>query len=229
MRDAARRPGLVETRAEPVWRRRQTSSHVEHQPDINRHSDAIVHCGATVWFTGLSASGKSTLGNLVAQALIDSGRRAYVLDGDRLRDGLCSDLSFEPADRAENVRRVGEVARLFADAGLVAVVTLISPYRADRDRARQLHEREALPFVEVYVNTPLSECQRRDPKGLYRKAREGALHNLTGTGAPYESPLAPDAEISPEMDPDTAVQTVLAALLAATATVESQTRQGETR
>ena len=140
--------------------------------------------GATVWLTGLPASGKSTLAALVEQGLVHARRSAYLLDGDNLRHGLNSDLGFDASSRSENVRRAAHVARLFADAGIVAVVSLISPYRADRDGARRIHAEDGLPFVEVFVDTPLEECERRDPKGLYAKARSGQLKGFTGVDDP---------------------------------------------
>ncbi|MFP5331838.1 MAG: adenylyl-sulfate kinase [Acidimicrobiia bacterium] len=148
--------------------------------------------GVTVWLTGLSGSGKSTIAHRLEERLVDSGRAAYVLDGDNVRHGLNGDLGFSPSDRSENVRRVGEVARLMADAGLVVAVPVISPYRADRQRARAAHEAAGLRFVEVWVATPLEECERRDPKGMYARARAGEITNFTGIDAPYEPPLNPD-------------------------------------
>jgi bifunctional enzyme CysN/CysC len=124
--------------------------------------------------------------------LVASGRPAYVLDGDNLRHGLNSNLGFSPADRKENIRRVAEVAKLLADAGVVAIVSLVSPYREDRDNARQLHQEAQLPFLEVFVDTPLEVCERRDPKGMYAKARRGEIQDFTGIDAPYEAPLRPD-------------------------------------
>jgi bifunctional enzyme CysN/CysC len=153
--------------------------------------------GATVWLTGLSGSGKSTVAAHVERLLVAGGRAAYLLDGDNLRHGLNGDLGFSAADRTENVRRAAEVARLFADAGVVALVPLISPYRADRDRARAAHAAAGLPFLEVYVDTPLAECERRDPKGLYAKARAGELKGFTGIDDPYEAPVAPDLVLTP--------------------------------
>jgi bifunctional enzyme CysN/CysC len=151
--------------------------------------------GMTVWFTGLSGSGKSTLADATAVALHARGRAAYVLDGDNLRFGLNADLGFSAADRTENVRRVGEVARLMADAGLVVLVALISPYREARDRIRADHERAGLRFVEVFVDTPLELCQQRDPKGLYAKARAGEIREMTGVDHPYEPPLRPEVHL----------------------------------
>jgi bifunctional enzyme CysN/CysC len=153
--------------------------------------------GATVWFTGLSGSGKSTVAVGVERLLLDRGHAAYLLDGDNLRHGLNGDLGFSSADRDENVRRASEVARLFADAGVIALVPLISPYRAGRQRARTIHDAAGLPFVEVFVNTPIEECERRDPKGLYAKARSGEITGFTGVDDPYEAPTACELELTP--------------------------------
>ncbi len=153
--------------------------------------------GATVWFTGLSGSGKSTVADAVATALLERRRAVYVLDGDNVRHGLNADLGFAAADRAENVRRIGEVARLMADAGLVVLVPVVSPYRADRDRVRTAHDAAGLRFVEVFVDTPLATCEQRDPKGLYAKARAGELTGMTGIDDPYEPPVAPDLTLRP--------------------------------
>jgi adenylyl-sulfate kinase len=168
--------------------------------------------GATIWFTGLSGSGKSTVASVVEEQLVELGRWAYRLDGDNLRHGVCSDLGFSRDDRSENARRVAELALLFADAGSVALVCLVSPYAADRAHARELHEQAGLDFVEVFVNTSLEECARRDVKGLYAKARGGALANLTGIGAPYEAPPAPDVELTERLDVEACATRVLAAL-----------------
>jgi len=168
--------------------------------------------GATVWFTGLSGSGKSTIAAAVEKRLVESGRPAYLLDGDNLRHGLNGDLGFDPAARDENVRRAGEVARLFADAGLVALVSLVSPYRAARDAVRALHEEDGLPFVEVWVSTSPEECARRDPKGLWAKAASGELSGLTGVDAPYEAPERSALELSGEGTVETATERVTALL-----------------
>ena len=157
--------------------------------------------GATIWFTGLSGSGKSTVAVEVERLLLEGGRAAYLLDGDNLRHGLNGDLGFTAADRSENVRRAAEVARLFADAGIVGLVPLISPYRVDRDRARRAHEVAALPFLEVFVDTPLEECERRDPKGLYARARAGELPGFTGIDDPYEVPPRPELVLTPADGP----------------------------
>jgi bifunctional enzyme CysN/CysC len=153
--------------------------------------------GATVWLTGLPASGKSTIAGALEERLARDGYRAYRLDGDNLRYGLNSDLGFDPADRAENIRRVAHVASLFADSGTIAIVSLISPYAVDRQLARSLHEQNGVEFLEVFVDTPLEVGARRDPKGLYARAREGKLRGFTGIDAPYEAPRQPDVELRP--------------------------------
>jgi adenylyl-sulfate kinase len=155
--------------------------------------------GMTIWFTGLSGSGKSTVAAAVERRLLEMGRPTYRLDGDNLRHGLNGDLGFSVGDRDENVRRASEVARLFADAGVVALVPLISPYRAGRDRARELHSAADLRFVEIYVNTPIEICEQRDPKGLYKAARAGEITGFTGIDDPYEPPAAPELELTPEL------------------------------
>ena len=151
------------------------------------------HSGRTVWFTGLSGSGKSTLAFAVEEALVARGVAAYVLDGDNVRFGLNRDLGFSAADRTENVRRIGEVCRLFQDAGLVVLSAFISPYRADRDAVRALHPEGS--FVEVFVDTPLDICEARDVKGLYARARTGEILEFSGISAPYEAPEAPDITV----------------------------------
>ena len=159
-----------------------------HAGDVSADERAALlrQRGCVVWLTGLSGSGKSTVGHALEKRLFDSGRLATVLDGDNVRHGLNSDLGFSPADRDENIRRVGEVAALLAKAGLITIVTFISPYRAARDRARQAVG--DLPFFEVLVNAPVEECARRDPKGLYAKAQAGQIKDFTGVDAPYEPP-----------------------------------------
>src|SRR5689334_3583492 len=151
--------------------------------------------GATIWFTGLSGSGKSTIAFTLEHVLVQAGRLAYVLDGDNIRHGLNKNLGFSAADREENIRRIGEVAKLFADAGLITMTSFISPYRKDRDGVRALHVEGELPFLEVHVNTPIQTCEERDPKGLYKKARAGQLKNFTGIDDPYEAPLQPELTI----------------------------------
>jgi adenylylsulfate kinase len=168
--------------------------------------------GATLWFTGLSGSGKSTVASGIEERLVNGGRSAYRLDGDNLRTGLCRDLGFSREDREENVRRAAEVALLFADAGVVAVVALISPYADSRRRARQLHEEAGLTFLEVYMAAQVDECARRDPKGLYAKASTGELGSFTGVDDPYEVPVAPDVVIEPGTSLDRSIDAVLASL-----------------
>jgi len=168
--------------------------------------------GATLWFTGLPASGKSTVAAALEAELVGRGRPAYLLDGDNLRHGLNGDLGFSPEDRVENMRRTAEVARLFADAGVVALVSLVSPYRADRALARARHADGSLPFLEVWVSTSVEECERRDPKGLYARARRGELPNLTGVGAPYEAPEHADVEVTGKEPLEQAVASLEAAL-----------------
>lgn len=166
-----------------------------HVGEVDKAARAAAHGhrGAVLWFTGLSGSGKSTIGHRVERMLIDRGAFAYVLDGDNVRHGLNSDLGFSAEDRTENIRRIGEVARLFADAGALVVSAFISPYRSDRDRIRgRLAEGE---FVEVFVDTPLEVCEARDPKGLYKKARAGEIQNFTGLDAPYEPPEKPEVHL----------------------------------
>ena len=154
--------------------------------------------GATIWFTGLSGSGKSTVAVEVEKLLVEQRQPTYMLDGDNLRHGLNADLGFTAEDRNENVRRVSEVARLFADAGVVALVPLVSPYRAGRERAREIHKAADVPFFEVFMDTPLEVAESRDPKGLYKLAREGKIENFTGISDPYEAPVDPDLVLNPE-------------------------------
>jgi len=162
---------------------------------INRASRALSQRQrpCMLWFTGLSGSGKTTIAGLVEQRLAALDRHTYLLDGDNVRHGLCRDLGFSAADRVENIRRVGEVGRLMTDAGLIVLSAFISPFRSDRDMVRAL-----MPggeFVEIFVDTPLPECERRDPKGLYKKARAGQIANFTGLDSPYEAPAAPEVRL----------------------------------
>ena len=175
-------------------RRAATSPGTTPSSSASSRWEALGHRGATVWLTGLPASGKSTIAAALERRLVESGRPAYLLDGDNVRHGLSDDLGFEPGDRSEHIRRVAHVARLFADAGVVAVVSLVSPTEADRQLARELHDAAGLDFHEVFVSTPVEECERRDPKGLYAKARAGKLPGFTGVDAPYESPEEPEFE-----------------------------------
>jgi adenylylsulfate kinase len=167
---------------------------VWHQSIVTREDRErlLSQVGCTLWFTGLPASGKSTTAFTLEHELCTRGQLAVVLDGDNVRHGLNKNLGFSAEDRAENIRRIGEVAKLFADAGLITMTSFISPYRRDRDLARSLHEAAKIPFVEIFVDTPLAVCEQRDPKGLYRKARSGELRGFTGVDDPYEAPLAPE-------------------------------------
>ncbi len=165
--------------------------HEQGTPRSERWRAAEV-AGATVWLTGLSGSGKSTIASAVTDLLAARGTLSYTLDGDNLRHGLNGDLGFSAEDRAENVRRVAEVARLFADAGVITLVPVISPYRAGRQHARALHDAAGLTFLEVFVDAPIEVCESRDPKGLYQKARAGELKGFTGIDDPYEAPISPE-------------------------------------
>lgn len=166
--------------------------------------------GVTVWLTGLSGSGKSTIARELETALFDRGRLSYVLDGDNVRHGLNGDLGFSREDRNENVRRVGEVAKLMCDAGLVAIVPVISPYRSGRSAVRSSHADSGLEFVEVFVDTPIEVCEQRDPKGLYKMARAGEIEEFTGVSDPYEEPTDPDVHIETvEMDVRRGVEVIL--------------------
>ena len=166
-----------------------------HEGDLSRDErwGALKAKGATVWFTGLSGSGKSTVASAVEQVLVKRGVNSYRLDGDNVRHGLNKNLGFSAEDRTENIRRIGEVSKLFADAGVVSLTSFISPYVRDRDLCRQMHDEAKLPFLEVFVDTPLEECEKRDPKGLYKKARAGEIKGFTGIDDPYEAP--PKAEL----------------------------------
>jgi adenylylsulfate kinase len=168
------------------------------------------HRGFTIWFTGLSASGKSTLAVAMEEALYEHGCHAYVLDGDNVRHGLNNNLGFSPEDRTENIRRIAEVAKLFRDAGVISLTAFISPYRSDRDSARKLAEDEHDAFIEVFVDCPIEVCEQRDPKGMYKKARAGIIKEFTGISAPYEPPEKP--EIHLRTDQLTVAESVLAAM-----------------
>jgi adenylyl-sulfate kinase len=166
--------------------------------------------GSTVWITGLPASGKSTLAGVLEERLVQSGRWAYMLDGDNLRHGISADLGFSACDRSTHVCRVGEVATLFADAGAVAIVALVSPFEADRAQVRERHQRDGLSFVEVFVDTPIATCKARDPKGLYARAEAGELRGMTGVDDPYEAPRNPDVRVTQDMTLAAAADAVMA-------------------
>jgi bifunctional enzyme CysN/CysC len=165
---------------------------VEHRVREDDRTRRNGHRGGILWFTGLSGAGKSTLAVELERALFEKGFQVMLLDGDNVRKGLSADLGFSPEDRTENIRRIGEVAGLFAEAGMIVVTAFISPYRADRDRIRAQHPGY---FHEVFINAPLEICEQRDTKGLYRKARAGEIKEFTGVSAPYEAPLKPDLMI----------------------------------
>lgn len=168
----------------PVW----------HEQVLTRQQRWSLHDsrGMTVWLTGLSGSGKSTIANEAARILFASGISTYVLDADNVRHGLSSDLGYSDSDRTENIRRMAEASRLLTDAGLVTFVPIISPFASSRDFARKIHTSDGLDFIEVFVATPLAECEKRDPKGLYAKARNGEMTGMTGVDSPYEAPQNPD-------------------------------------
>ncbi len=156
------------------------------------------HSSFLLWFTGLSGSGKSTIANVVEKELFNQGIKTYSLDGDNIRHGINSDLTFSPEDRKENIRRIAEVANLMMDAGLVVLAAFVSPYKKDRENIKSIVK--DVNFVEIYINTSIEECERRDVKGLYKKARAGEIQNMTGISAPYEAPVQPDIEIFTEKE-----------------------------
>jgi adenylylsulfate kinase len=176
---------------------------VWHAGDLTRSQRwaALGTRGATLWFTGLSGSGKSTIAAALEARLVASGRFAFRLDGDNIRHGLNKNLGFSPEERAENIRRIAEVAKLFAESGALAITSFISPYRADRALARAIHEADGLAFLEIFVDTPIEVCEKRDPKGLYQKARAGEIKGFTGIHDPYESPEAPELRIDTTTTP----------------------------
>lgn len=175
---------------------------VWHNSQITRYERRkyLRHHGCTIWLTGLPAAGKSTTAFALERALLDQGYAAYVLDGDNIRHGLNKDLGFSAMDRQENIRRVGEVAGLFADSGMIVITSFISPYREERAWVRRLHRDSGLSFLEVFVDTPVEVCEDRDPKGQYAKARRGELHGFTGVDDPYEPPLRPDITLRTAMN-----------------------------
>lgn len=170
--------------SEPIMKEQKSLDAVLIQPKPS---------GVVIWLTGLSGAGKSTISESLAGKLLREGRKSYILDGDKVRKGLCSDLGFSPEDRTENIRRIGEVSKLFCDAGLITIVAFISPYISDRNKVRSILG--SGEFVEVFVDCPVEECERRDPKGLYKKARKGEIKEFTGITAPYEAPDDPEIHL----------------------------------
>ena len=183
-----------------------------HDGEVSREDRfSILHQrAATIWFTGLSGSGKSTIAVALERALFKLGKLSYRLDGDNVRLGINKNLGFSEADRTENIRRIGEVAKLFGDAGVISLSSFISPYKADRDEVRALHEAANLEFIEVFVDCSLEEAEKRDPKGLYKKARAGQIKNFTGIDDPYEAPLDPEIHLkTDEMTLEQEVEIIL--------------------
>ncbi len=172
-----------------------------HDGDVTREDRSTIlrQRGATIWFTGLSGSGKSTIAVALERALFGQGKLSYRLDGDNVRLGINKNLGFSEEDRKENIRRIGEVAKLFGDAGVISLSSFISPYKADRDEVRELHEQAGLKFIEVFVDCPLEEAEKRDPKGLYKKARAGEIKNFTGIDDPYEAPENPELHLRTDL------------------------------
>src|SRR5690606_16687828 len=172
---------------------------IQHNFSVTKKERSALknHGAFLIWFTGLSGSGKSTIANELEKALFAKEIHTYLLDGDNVRKGLNNNLSFSPEDRSENIRRIAEVANLMIDAGLVVLASFVSPYREDRENVKRIVGYNN--FIEVFVNTPIEECERRDVKGLYAKARAGEIKNFTGVNAPYEAPMAPDVEIDTTM------------------------------
>ena len=187
-----------------------------HEGHVNRkvREDLLKQRGCTIWMTGLSASGKSTLAFTLEHALVQRNRLAYVLDGDNVRHGLNKNLGFSAEDREENIRRIGEVAKLFADAGFITMTSFISPYHKDRDIARKIHDEANLFFMEVFVDAPVEVCEERDPKGLYKKARRGEIKGFTGIDDPYEPPGNPELVIkTKELTPQEGAMKILGYLV----------------
>lgn len=178
---------------------KQMSNIIPHNFQVTKKERNLQkrHNSLLIWFTGLSGSGKSTIANALEKALLEKGFHTYILDGDNVRGGLNNNLTFSPEDRTENIRRIAEVAQLMVDAGLVVLSAFVSPYRKDRENVKNIVGKEN--FVEIFVNTPIEECEKRDVKGLYAKARAGEINDFTGVNAPYETPQNPDIEIDTSM------------------------------
>ncbi len=185
-----------------------------HNASVNREaiSKRRGHKSVILWFTGLSGSGKSTLANAVNASLFEMGLSSYVLDGDNVRHGLCKDLGFSDSDREENIRRIGEVSKLFLDSGVIVLTAFVSPFRADREKARQLVGRS--DFLEIYCAADLASCEKRDPKGLYSKARSGEIKDFTGISSPYEEPISPEIKLDTgRLDVETSVKKIVQKLI----------------
>ena len=183
-----------------------------HEGEVNREDrqKLLGQKGATLWFTGLSGSGKSTVAVALEQALTARGKLTYRLDGDNIRLGINKNLGFSAEDRTENIRRIGEISKLFVDVGVITLSSFVSPYRVDRDLVRELHEAAGMQFIEVFVDVPLDVAESRDPKGLYKKARAGEIPNFTGISDPYEEPVKPEVVLnSHEMSLEEEVEVLL--------------------
>ena len=184
----------------------------QHATDAAQREALFGHKSAVIWFTGLSGSGKSTVANALEQTLVEQGKHTYLLDGDNVRHGLNKDLGFTESDRIENIRRIGEVAKLMTDAGLIVLTAFISPFRADRQLVRDMID--GGEFIEIHVDTPLEIAEARDVKGLYKKARDGKLKNFTGIDSPYEPPESPEIRVNTvEMTPEEAADHIIAKIL----------------
>lgn len=178
------------------------------QISVDERRKSNGHNSLLLWFTGLSGSGKSTIANELEKELFKKGIKTYSLDGDNIRSGINKDLTFDSKDRTENIRRVSEIAKLMIDAGLVVLAAFVSPYKKDREAIKYMVK--DTNFVEIFISTPLEECERRDTKGLYKKARSGAIKNMTGISAPYEAPVSPDIEINTKVESvESAVKTIM--------------------
>lgn len=187
-----------------VWHEGRVSRQVRHE--------IFAQHGATLWFTGLSGSGKSTLAFTLEHMLVKARYKSYVLDGDNIRHGLNNNLGFSDADREENIRRVGEVSKLFADAGMIVLSSFISPFKDDRELVRKIHHDSDLPFIEIFIDTPLAVCEERDPKHLYAKARRRDIPNFTGISSPYEAPKDAEIVIPVSNSPDQSAEQIFSYL-----------------